>query len=63
MTAMLAALVLMKIAIASSSLAAEATNVLEIQSVSVNGNALPMQKGGSVNLGTQPENIVFGFGP
>ena len=42
--------------------ASEATNSLEIQSVSVNGNELSFRGKDSVGLGSSPENVVFGFG-
>ena len=40
-----------------------ATNALEIQSVTVNGSAVPLRGDGSVNLGSFPENITFNFQP
>lgn len=43
--------------------AVEATNALEIQSVSVNGKSLSFHGEESVSLGSFPENIVFSFGP
>jgi signal transduction histidine kinase len=42
--------------------AAEATNALEIQSVSVNGKSLSFRDEESIRLGSFPENIIFGFG-
>ena len=39
------------------------TNILEIQSINVNGKALPFRGKESVSLGPFPENIVFGFWP
>ena len=44
-------------------LAADGTNLLQIQSVSVNDKSLALHHKGFVNLGAYPENIVFGFGP
>jgi hypothetical protein len=61
--ATLATLVLMAVTLVNASGAADLTNVLGIQSISVNGTPLPIPKSGSINLGTYPENIVFGFGP
>ena len=43
--------------------AADDTNSLEMQSVVVNGKSLAFQDRSVVNLGSDPENIVFGFGP
>jgi len=43
--------------------AEEPPNTLEIQSINVNGKALPFRGKESVSLGPFPENIVFGFGP
>jgi signal transduction histidine kinase len=43
--------------------AAGDTNMLEIQSISVNGKSLPFRGTKDVSLGSSPENIVFGFGP
>lgn len=43
--------------------AISATNSLEINSVTVNGNQVPLGSDGSVNLGSSPENITFGFQP
>src|SRR5258708_6533288 len=37
-------------------------NALEVQYVNVNGKTLPFRSKESVNLGSFPENIVFGFG-
>jgi signal transduction histidine kinase len=42
--------------------AAEATNTLEIQSVSVNGKSLSFRGKESISLGSFPDNIIFGFG-
>ena len=42
--------------------AAETNNILQIQSVSVNGKPLPFRDKESVNLGPSPENVVFSFG-
>jgi signal transduction histidine kinase len=42
--------------------AAQDTNTLEIQSISVNGKALPFQGKESISLGSLPENIIFDFG-
>jgi signal transduction histidine kinase len=39
----------------------QATNTLEIQSVTVNGNTMPLRGDGSVGVGSFPENITFGF--
>lgn len=40
-----------------------ATNSVEINSVTVNGNPAALRSDGSVNLGSFPENITFGFQP
>jgi signal transduction histidine kinase len=40
-----------------------ATNSLEINSVTVNGNPAALRSDGSVSLGSFPENIIFGFQP
>ena len=48
--------------IAMPLLAADGTNLLQIQSVSVNDKSLALHHKGFVNLGAYPENIVFGFG-
>lgn len=55
-------MVFVALAEANVSHALEFTNTLEIRSLNVNGKALPIQKDGSINPGTHPENIVFGFG-
>jgi two-component sensor histidine kinase len=44
-------------------LASQATNALEIQSVTVNGNFVRLLRNGNLSLGSFPKNIVFGFGP
>jgi signal transduction histidine kinase len=49
--------------LASTATATDNTNSLEILSVNVNGNPVPIHNQGSVSLGTQPQNVVFGFGP
>ncbi|MGC9942608.1 MAG: ATP-binding protein, partial [Verrucomicrobiota bacterium] len=41
---------------------AEATNSLEIHYINVNGKPLSFRGRDSVNLGSHPENVVFGFG-
>ena len=43
--------------------AVSATNSIEINSVTVNGNLVPLRGNGSVKLGSVSENIVFGFQP
>ncbi|MDB6066746.1 MAG: Integral rane sensor signal transduction histidine kinase [Pedosphaera sp.] len=48
---------------ANESAASGAGEVLEIQSVNVNGKAVPFRHDGSVSLGAFPQNIFFGFGP
>ncbi len=48
--------------VAASLQAADTANLLQIQSVSVNGKSLPFRGKENVNLGPFPENIVFGFG-
>jgi signal transduction histidine kinase len=58
--AILACLVLVEVV---SLWAAEDTNTLEIQSISVNGKSLSFQGKESVSLGSSPENIIFSFGP
>src|SRR5882724_12529909 len=57
------ALVLLLPVAVSSLRAAEATNALDIQSVTVNGKPLPFRGKENINLGSSPENIAFGFGP
>lgn len=52
----------MLILIAQTLFGADETNLIEIRSVVVNGKSQPFQHKESVNLGTHPENIVFGFG-
>ncbi len=39
------------------------TNLISIQSVSVNGNPIRYRQNNSVDLGPSPKNILFGFGP
>ncbi len=51
------------LAVALSLRAVETTNMLRIQSVSVNGKSLLFRGKESVNLGPFPENIIFVFGP
>lgn len=41
---------------------AETTNSLEIHYINVNGKPLSIRGRDSVNLGSHPENVVFGFG-
>jgi hypothetical protein len=41
---------------------AETTNSLEIHYINVNGKPLSFRGRDSVNLGSHPENVVFGFG-
>jgi len=41
----------------------EATNALEIQSVSANGKSLSFRGKDSVGVGSSPDNVVIGFGP
>ena len=43
--------------------AAEPTNILAIQSIVANGTLLPFDGKESVNLGSHPGDVVFGFGP
>src|SRR5450759_1745949 len=43
-------------------LASQATNALEIQSVTVNGNSVRLLRNGNLSLGSFPKNIVIGFG-
>jgi signal transduction histidine kinase len=38
-------------------------NVLEVRSVTVDGNPAQIRQNGSVNLGSSPKNIAFTFGP
>jgi len=57
------ALVLLLPVAVSSLRAAEVTNALEIQSVTVNGKPLLFRGKENINLGSSPENIAFGFGP
>ena len=45
-----------------SSAAATETNILQIQAIGVSGKSLSFEGKESVNLGSVPENIVFGFG-
>ncbi len=40
-----------------------ATNSIEINSVTVNGNPVPLRGDSSLNLGSAAENITFGFQP
>jgi signal transduction histidine kinase len=56
------ALVLLLPVAVSSLRAAEITNALEIQSVTVNGKSLPFRGKDNISLGSSPENIAFGFG-
>ncbi len=56
------ALLPLVLAAALSSPAAETTNILQVQSIGVNGKSLSFEGKESVNLGSVPENIVFGFG-
>jgi signal transduction histidine kinase len=43
--------------------AADTNSALEIQYVHENGKPLPLLKKDNLNLGSFPQNIVFGFGP
>ena len=45
-----------------SPLAAEVTNSLQIQSLAVNGKSIPFKGKESVNVGSHPTAVVFGFG-
>lgn len=49
--------------LASTATAADNANSLEILSVNVNGNPVPVHNQASVSLGIEPRNVVFGFGP
>ncbi|MGH7989148.1 MAG: sensor histidine kinase [Limisphaerales bacterium] len=44
-------------------LANQGTNILEIQSVLVDGKSISLSPAGKVNLGPFPKNISFNFGP
>ncbi len=43
--------------------ASQAAGSLEIRSVSVNGNSIPLHSGGEVSLGALPQKLSFEFGP
>jgi len=43
--------------------AAQATNVIEIKSVVVNGKSMPLREGRKLNLGSTAKSLTFYFGP
>jgi signal transduction histidine kinase len=47
---------------AQPSPANQPANALEIQTITVDGKPVPLPSGGNANLGSFPQNIVFGFG-
>jgi signal transduction histidine kinase len=45
------------------SAAGQTNDVLEIRSVTEDGNPVPIRRNGNVDLGSSPKSIVFAFGP